>query len=363
MRSTTIKLLIILIIVVVGAGIYWYLALRSTPTTEPQVVEPEEEKDKIVLYHKEVNSITPDENSRRWSVVQIIREVNDGPPEVLAEVGKVGEYPRDFVLSPDKTKLLIGLESKLQILDLDSKELKDLFTPKKEVGSFIYSPNGDKLLIWDKEYASRDNQYYIHEFNIDTKEDNILKSGSTESTYGLNNWRDDNKVIMSLLMGEWAQTWYFDMTTKAITQTPGNLGVGILSNDGTKLVTENKWIPDICNEKGGGGASLYKMIDPISGKTILNNIGKSDKHTAIVTFSQDDKELLYFTTNPVANKSDCNKEQTKTFYKINIESGDSETVTDYLELLKSWDVVITGGNALSLDYNTDDKFLIAEFYK
>ncbi len=42
MRSATIKLLIILIVVVIGAGLYWYLVLRSAPVAE-EVVEPTEE--------------------------------------------------------------------------------------------------------------------------------------------------------------------------------------------------------------------------------------------------------------------------------------------------------------------------------
>src|SRR3989344_2602074 len=120
--------------------------------------------------------------SRLWPTEKILRKVGGATPETLAEVGKVGEYPNNYKLNPDKKFLLINLGSKLQILDLTTKELKDLFIPKGVVGSMSYSPDGTQLFIWDDKYLPQDgnNRYYIHRFTISSRKDEILKQGTRE---------------------------------------------------------------------------------------------------------------------------------------------------------------------------------------
>ena len=73
-----------------------------------------DEKVPVVIYAEEVDSV--DVDGRNWPTVNIFKKTGNNLPELLLEnVGKVGEYPNSYMLYPDKSKLLINLESKLQV--------------------------------------------------------------------------------------------------------------------------------------------------------------------------------------------------------------------------------------------------------
>lgn len=291
-----------------------------------------------LIYTEVKDIITNTNTSRNYEVVNIYRKTGSGKPELLATVGKDNEQPGEMVLSPDKKTLYINLESKLQTLDLSSKTLTTLFTPKKQIFGFTFSPDGSRLLIWDQIYAptDKDYAYFVHDFNIATKSDTILTQGTNEQTQYPINWRKDNKVLLGVPHGEFSTYASFDLATKKITPIEHTFVGGITSDDGTKMASANTNIEDICNSFGGDAPSTYKIIDPMTAKEYAT-IGSSTKRVSILAFSPDNKSIAYYEQPQRTTQADCSVDQPKTFYVASTDSTTSSTlVKDIDSLLNSW---------------------------
>ncbi|MBI3261072.1 hypothetical protein HYZ64_01725 [Candidatus Berkelbacteria bacterium] len=289
----------------------------------------------VVIYTQQVK--TTDSSSRSWPTVKILRKNGNAKPEILAEVGKVGEYPDKYQLSPDKKFLLINLESKLQILNLSTKELKDLFIPKRQILSTSYSPDGKLLFIWDQKYAPTDGDksYYVHLFTISDQKDQILKQGTSDSSFFGTIWRADNKIVLNEPLGDFSRPSYFDLSSTQITKTPGDFASGLLSQSGNVMAVVKDEISDVCNYFSGSTASVYNIIDPVSGK-ILGTIDGSGNGVAMIAFSPDDNEALYVAQKPRTNQDDCNKKAESSYYKVQIVTGQSTKLANLYDILKSW---------------------------
>lgn len=313
---------------------------EASPTT--QSVTP------VVIYTQQIKKT--DNESRSWPTVKILRKIGNAEPETLAEVGKVGEYPNSYQLSPDKKFLLINLESKLQILDLTTRELKDLFIPKRQVLSTSYSPDKTQLFIWDQKYAPRDgdNSYYLHSFTISSRKDEILKQGVSESPFFGQTWREDNKIVLSEAHGEFSTPHYFDLANNQIVKTPGNYASGLLSESGKAMAVAKDRTADICNDFSGDASSIYNTIDPVSGK-ILGTVGLPNNRVAILAFSPNDAEAFYQAEKPWTNREDCNKTAEKTYFKVQIATKQATKINNPAELLSSWNENYVGAT-INYDY-------------
>ncbi len=348
------------------------------------------EKIPVIIYTEEIGATSTD--SRSWKTVKIMRKKSDKEPEELAVVGKINEYPSKYVLSPDKKALLINLETKLQLLNFQTKKLEDLITlKKKNYNGVIFSREGKRLLIWDQSYGSSDKEYIVHNFLIDSKEDKIIKRGILEKDafyfYPLN-WRDDQKVLLASPRGEFSELWYFDLNKNSYIRSTNNLFVGFISQSG-KLMAEPKFsVGDACNAMAGSTIGSYEIVDPITGK-IIDKIGEDKKEIHIVEFSPTDKEVLYFEQDPILKiqpKGDdpfanCeeernNKDKTRIYYKKNLVSKNIEQVQDVVKILSGWDEFNIGAETkyvgsknkivyLGKDYIISDKNLelIAQYFE
>lgn len=346
-------------------------AFQTTETPKPQV-----EHLPVVIYTERIK--TTDDNSRSWPTVKIMRKVGDAEPEVLAEIGKVGEYPNSFQLSPDKKFLLVNLESKLQILNLETKELRDLFTPKRQVLSVSYSPDAKQLFIWDQKYASRDEDrsYYVHLLTLENQQDQIVKQGNSVRPFFGSVWRNDDKVLLSEAHGEFSRPWYYNLTNNQLSETPGSFASGLVSESGKVMAVVKDRTDDICNDFSGDAPSVYNVIDPVSGD-ILGTIGSSGNRVSVLAFSPDDNEALYVTEKPWTNQDDCNKDPEKNYFKAQISSGQATKLSNVADVLESWNVNYVGAT-VEYDYDksiwsilinnqqiiTSDKELrlVAQFY-
>ncbi|MCB9802984.1 hypothetical protein H6761_03135 [Candidatus Nomurabacteria bacterium] len=291
------------------------------------------EKTPVLIYIQEI--VKTGSDSRAWPTVQIIGKVGDSDPELLAEVGKEDEYPVGYKLSPDNKSLLINLESKLQILNLVTKELKDLFVPKQQVASISYSPDGKQLFIWDQKYGQQNGEYYAHIFDIITHKDQILKQGNIEGSFFSVAWRDDGNVTMYKAMGDFARSYYFNLATNELRETPNSYTTGVVSTSGKLMSTIKKHIPDICNDMSGSAPSLYNIIDPVSGN-VLGMVGKANYSVDIIAFSSDDKEVFYRAGKPWTNREDCDKNIENKYFTTLINTGESNVVINPSEIISSW---------------------------
>jgi hypothetical protein len=356
----------VLIIVLVGAlGAAGYYVFKNnknisqteqpTPTNNQNVSQTTETPNSqaehlpVVIYTQQVK--TTDNGSRTWPTVRILRKVGNTEPEILAEVGKVGEYPNNFQLSPDNKFLLVNLESKLQILNLATKELKDLFIPKRQVLSVSYSPDAKQLFIWDQKYAPTDgnNSYHAHLFTLADQKDQIIKQGSNASTFFGSVWRNDNKVILNEALGEFSRPWYFDLNNNQMSKSTGNFASGLTSESGKAMAVVKDSVGDVCNDFSGSASSVYNIIDPVSGN-ISGTIGGSGNRVSVLAISSDDKEAVYQAEKPWTNRDDCSKTPERNYYKVQISSGQATKLSNVADVLKSWNVNYIGVTA-EYDYN------------
>ncbi|MDD3723847.1 MAG: hypothetical protein PHW92_15450 [Lutibacter sp.] len=303
----------------------------------------------VVIYMQQVKTIS--NGSRTWPTVKILRKVGNEEPEILAEVGKVGEYPNNFKLSPDNKFLLVNLESKLQILNLTTKELKDLFIPKRQVLSVSYSPDEKQLFIWDQKYAPTDgnNSYYVHLFTLADQKDQIIKQGSNASAFFGSVWRNDNKVILNEALGEFSRPWYFDLNNNQMFKTMVDFASGFTSESGKAMAVVKDSVVDVCNDFSGSASSVYNIIDPVSGN-ILGTIGGSGNRVSVLAISSDDEEAVYQAEKPWTNRDDCSKTPERNYYKVQISSGKVTKLSNVADVLKSWNVNYVGATA-EYDYN------------
>jgi len=352
--------LVVLLIVALGtAGFYIFRNKNVSQNEQPtpvnnqntsQVTEtPKSERSPVVIYTQQIK--TTDNGSRTWPTVRILQKVGDAAPEILAEVGKVGEYPSGYQLSPDNKFLLVNLQSKLQILNLATKELKDLFIPKIQVLGVSYSPDAKQLFIWDQKDTPGDgnNSYYVHLLTLANQKDQILKQGTSAKPFSVSVWRSDNKVVLNEEGGEISRPWYFDLTNNQISKTPGSFASGLVSQSGKAMAVVKDSVSDVCNDFSGSAFSVYNIIDPVSG-SILGTIGGSGNRVSVLAFSPDDKEALYVAEKPWTNRDDCNKNAEKNYYKVEISSGQAAKLSNVSDVLKSWGTNYVGATA-DYDYS------------
>jgi hypothetical protein len=297
-----------------------------------------------VIYVEEVT--TTNEADRTWPTVNILRKVGSNEPEVLAQVGGVGAYPGSFFLSPDHKFLLINLESKLQILDLSTNEIRDLFIPKRQALSASYSPDGKELFIWDQAYAPKDgnNSYYVHRFTIADGQDHILKQGSDAGPMVGSYWRDDNKVVLEEGHGDFSRPFIFNLDTNELVKTPGDLTPALLSQNGKIMAVYKDSVPDVCNDYSGAADSVYDVVDPVTAD-VLGTIGGSGNRVTVLAFSPSGKEAIYVAEKPWTKRDDCTKASQQTYYKVQVATGSAEKLDNAIEVLKSWDPNFVGATA------------------
>lgn len=325
-------------------------------------VQPKQQAEKtnisvvpVVIYAQEISAVR---DGRSWPTVRILRKIGNAESETLAEVGKVGEFPIDYQLSPDKKFLLVNLESKLQILDLASKELKDLFVPKRRVQSVSYSPDGNQLFIWDQKYVfgNRNNDnYYIHRFTISDRRDEIIKQGVSKPKFYGEVWRTDGKIILYKAKSESFTPYYFDLADNQIVKTPGLgddvPGGGLLSESGQVMAIVKDWTGDICDAFTGAAPEDYDIIDPVSGK-ILGTVGSPNDSVTILAFSPDDTEVFYQIEKPWINQRDCGKPAQKFYFKTKIATGEVTLISRPAEFLRSWSKSYVG---VVIDYDYENR--------
>lgn len=331
--------------------------LESSVTTIPSSTSTIIEKSKSVLiYAEKISEVN--NRDRSWATLRIYRVINNGEPEILVpSIGQVGEYPSDFLLSPDKKSILVNLETKLVMIDLATKEVKDVF--KFDQGGnyrgLSYSPDGKKLFVWDQKYVSNVGNYSVYTYDFMTKEKTILKSGSTNSiSMVVLKWRNDDKVILAEPQGEFAELWVFDLNNKTFVKKEG--GAYQLNESGMLMATPYSTVNDPCNGLSGTDTGGYKLIDPAT-LALKDQIDGNGKAVSIIEMSPQGDQVIYSISDlidpaKVKDISDCDslsliQSKSRQYFLKKLNEFPSQ-ITNYQDLLKKWGVQV--GDATRVPY-------------
>ncbi len=308
------------------------------------------EKIPVIIYTEEMKGT--DTSTRHWTTVKIMRKKGNKESEELAVVGKENEYPSDFVLSPDRKYLLINLETKLQLLNLQTKQLEDLvFLKKNNFRGAIFSQDAKKILIWDQDYASQDKEYIVHVLDVETKKDQVIKTDvlSIASYLYPLIWRNDNMVLLVEPRGEIANLWLLDLKNNSVLKPPKSLFVGNISQSGKLMSVPKFSVSDSCNAMTGSAAGSFEIIEPITGE-LIDKVGDDKKEINLIEFSKDDKEVLYSEVLPIltiqpkgddpfgnCTEAQNKRDKTRTYYVKNLINKSVKQITDLSRLPSEWD--------------------------
>lgn len=291
-----------------------------------------------VVFVHEVSQLQSEE--QLWPEVRIMHRTGNNPPEVLATLGKVGEYPSTIRLTPDRRSMFISLESKLVRYDMSTKEIRDFYIPTGSILDFTFSPDGSQVLILDQADAN------LHVIDIVTANVNKAYIGKA-SMDSIFIWRSDDMLLGYASKGEGG--WSVNFNLKTGREENGTDGTyGALSSDGyLKAVPMNKEKDATvlyCYERGNYSPAFTSVIDSRTSKEI-ERFGDENHYTAFVAFSPDNREVLYYQENLVSDPNECTSTDRivdRKYYKMDINGMNQVNqpimVEDHLSLLTGWGI-------------------------
>jgi hypothetical protein len=350
----------------------------STNQQDPTPTLAVQSGQSITIYSEPVDHI--DTPERSWAVEKLYRLVGNNSPEVIIpSIGKVGEYPSSYVLSPDKQTLLINLESKFALFDLNTKKIyKTIVLDYGNYRGVNFSPDSKKLFIWDQKYAGSDKSYsaYIYDLTTDTKSTLNTNTSEQISSLSVEKWRDDDIVILSQPMGDYSVLWIYDLNTNSLQNK--NQMFGHLSQNGQIMAVEDSQVNDSCNEYSGTDIGSYKIVNPVTLR-VVDQLSGSGKVVSFIAIKPDGKEILFSTQDTIdsstsADVSKCTalyqqQETTLKYYSKSIQ-GQIIPIDDYMEIIKSWKLDSTERSVswgvmknIKLNLNLKDDFeIIYQYY-
>jgi hypothetical protein len=321
----------------------------------------------VLLYETEVKNT--DFKGRGWPTMHIWIKKGNNNPVFVAEVGKVGEYPYNYALSHSRKYLAVNLEKAVDLIDLQSKKKKRIFTTDKSIIGVVFSQDDTKLLVSDGAVFSPSDVDIkdIHSINLANGEDTVLITDLFKSIKDLSGlggdvqprvWRKDGILLYEPLTykdGCGGSYRMLDLAKKLATSTYG----GRFNESGTRAFgediesvpnTDARDLEDICSSYYL--TTIVSIVDPISGET-YGRVGKSGEiFSYSLAFSPDNSKVL-FSTFDKSTRTNTYYLQDVDFNSIPVE------ITDPLTLLASWkaqigifDLIDAGNIADSEDSNT-----------
>lgn len=303
----------------------------------------------IMFFTKEESIDT--EGDRTWPTLSLWRKVGNEEPIMIADkIGKKGEFPASFDLTPNKQQLLINLESKLMALDLQTLQLKQLFVPKKQVANFIFTQDDKQIIVWDQNYETTDYNFFVHKVDLASGVTTQLGQGNSQQV--ANAYQDgDNQdgagslyvqglngdnLLLYQTLGEASAPWVFDLKKGTLQRTPNTRAelYYAYSSAGNAIAKATGVIDNICNTFAGNAPSTYNLLDPMTGKT-LGTFGDGQRVADFYRFSPDGKKAWYAQFETVKDETSCDDKVERSFYeydlatsKITQVSGNDQQVFD-----------------------------------
>ncbi len=296
----------------------------------------------VLIYGTQVN--TTDSKGRGWPTMHIWMKKGNNNPIFIAEVGKVGEYPYGYKLSYSKKYLAVNLEKAVDIINLQTKEKKRIFTTNKWINGVTFSLDDSKLLISDGAIYDSEDSKDIHSINLASGEDTLLIADLAKAVSdpsGLEGdvlpviWRKDGILLYYPLTYKdcGGGSRMLDLAHKTATSTYGRG----FSEDGTRAFGKTiESIPNTYQDEMCGSASqaaIVSVVDPVSGK-IYGQVGKRGDPLALIAFSPDNSQVLFMTT---TNGEASLKDRIYKYYVQTIgDTTEPTLINDPHEILADW---------------------------
>ena len=346
--SVAVAVVILVLLAFIGWGVLYFVPegtnlVADTGTSTPTLVSntaqealPTYPSDLVTLYW--VEEYQTSERERSWPTKSVWIKKGAAAPEHLATVGKVGEYPARFLLSPDHKYIAIDLDHRIDLLEIATNKVQQLITLPNHVAGLTFAQ--DSSTLWVSEagiYGQGDRAIYkIHSVDLATGQDTVRATGNNADIKGdlaLYKVRDDGTVF------------YHTLTYTEGGPPPGalNLATGerrvvnggyYMSMDGTRALEPLENTPDTgCSEFGPSVARIrMKVVEPVT-RQEFGTVGIANKAFLFIAFSPDAKEVLYATA-PVP--IDCSYQPADAYYRQAVTGEQPQKVTDPIALLKTW---------------------------
>ena len=270
------------------------------------------------------------------------------------------QKPKGFSMSPDKNHLAVYFDRLVKMLDMRTKETRDIITPKNEVCGLDYSPDSKNLMVWDQKCRSSyvKDDYLVHQYNLDSGKDNIIFEGQSKNYFSPYAWRPDNKIILIEIKGSARIVWVFDIQAKIMNQTDyknplwiSHDGRYMAMPEGRKLFRGHDDLYNPYNMRENMASRSYrgnyKMVNPLSGQD-YGSFGMIDGYNSIVGYSPDRNQLMYRSSKSIGKDN-------WQYRTASLNDPYSERIaTNPYELLEQWN---TGNIGAEIDQYGGDNII------
>ena len=341
--------------------------------TDPKVVDPEpvenKEKSKVKIYTEQIKI---DENGDSWDV-KVLRTINDTNPELLTtlelrNVGGSEGLPYNVDLSPDRKNLLISYEydgsgsgsDKLQLFNIETKEIKDILVSKSglNIEYPIFSPNSKEVFFLRSKSNNKDKTYDFYLYNIESQKNEIIKTVKTRSGIFNPRWLPENKILLSYSLEttienpSFRQEFYiFNKDNKTISAFP-NQKFSLLSEGNQDIFNSDNTLfakPKTFTTRGFKTCygeddttvlpNSYSILETLSGKEISSFKGNPEEPMTPISFSPDNKEILY-----ILNGDRCRPANPEKYYVQSLYDNKPREEVNLDDIIKKWDIVLNTNN-------------------
>lgn len=285
-----------------------------------------------VLYY--TTKTTTESGDRNWPTIELFRQTESTGATSVATLGKVGEYPSNFRLSPNDRYLAVSLEQSAAVLDLVTGQLHRVMTAKYFVSGLVFSPDSKKLFVWDQGQDTGDNSYTAHSIDLATYADHEVARGSLDLSFSPAAWRADGLVVMMRYYYPIGTVYTFDPTSGRTKQVDDTTSIAHLVAADGKYYSLVDSVNTPCNEYSGSAFSRYHVKSVANGKEV-GTFGDGTRENVMLTYSPDDTEVLWSSTPIPTDHAQC-ANQTKQYYRQKIVGGQPIEVADPVALLRTW---------------------------
>jgi len=258
----------------------------------------------VLLYKTQAKS--SQDASRSYPTEHIWRKVGNSAPELIATVGQVGEYPANFAVSPKHTYIAVNLEKAVDVINIQTKEKKRIYTTDQWVSGTTFSPDETQLLV-------SDGSLYYNDGPSTPKLVVISVSDGTISKTIPSTFNEDSGDLSPELWRADDVLFHWNIVPKDCGSAFGygyyNLSSGLRGRDAADRLSLDGYVgigdaietipfpfqAEMCtpNEL----ATKVAVVEPVVG-TILGIVGNSGRPFQFVAFSPDNNEVLF--TNPLS---------------------------------------------------------------
>ncbi len=292
-----------------------------------------------IIYTEEVKSIS--ETSRTWVTVKVWEKVGNKKPVLVATVGKVGEYPTEFKLSPDHKMLAINLEKKIRLVNMADHTAITLAHAKYWFSSVDFSADSKKIVAMDYEIGKA--PYAIRVFSLANNSETVVKQGvssdfASDTAVLSATWRSKGAILVQQGCGDGGcptGPWDVNVKTGAITTAP------TYASPDPLVAVSSSYIPSGCNQFSGTAINGFKILNVATGKQV-GQLKNATMSIGVTGFSPDNKQVLFYNTAVVksmtVDPNSCPDYPTRYYYTMTFAGHVVKKVDNLQMVLRDWNL-------------------------